>query len=75
MQKLCILMQNCDPESTLKSRLRSLNRPIIGGYRLVGEIDLLSLIDNGSTLSFFHVQSALKVTILHQYESFAYSMC
>ena len=33
MQKLCILMQNCDFESTLKSRLRSRNRPIIGGYR------------------------------------------
>ena len=46
-------MQNCDFESTLKSRLWSRNRPIIGGYRLVGEIDLLSLIDIGSTLTLF----------------------
>ena len=40
MQKVCILMQNCDFESTLKSRLSSRNRPIIGR---VAEIDLLSV--------------------------------
>ena len=66
MQKVFVLKKNCDFESTLKSRLRSRNRPIIGGYRLVGEIDLLSLINIGSTLSFFRVQNALKVTMLHQ---------
>ena len=45
MQRLCILIQNCDFESTLKSRLRSRDRPIIGGYRPSQEIDPLSLID------------------------------
>ena len=36
MHKLCVLMQNCDFESTLKSRLSSRNRPIIGRVAEIG---------------------------------------
>ena len=40
----------------------------------VGGIELLSLTDLGCVLSFYRVQSALKVTLLHQYAYFFY-MC
>ena len=41
--------------------------------RHVGGIDLLSLTDLGCVLLFYRVQSALKVTILHQYAYFFYN--
>ena len=47
---------------------------IIMLFRKVGGIDLLSFTDLRCVLSFYRVQSALKVTILHQYASFFY-MC
>ena len=36
MHKLCVLMHNCDFESTLKSRLISRNGPIIGRVAEIG---------------------------------------
>ena len=39
----------------------------------VGGIDLLSLTDLGCVLLFYRVQSALKVTMLHQYAYFFFT--